>query len=169
MEFFAAGVSSGGIALKHAGRIGEAAVYGAGCYAAGGFPGVAVSTTGVGEEVMQHLLAFRAAQTLVNSDEPEEALQTLLEEEFLHQSHPLNAIQARRFLGLAGVLAVRMRIDQENPSELFGDFLCAHTASSMGFGFVSSALDKPKAFISRLPNASQEGTVACIVAVPLKG
>lgn len=68
----AAGVSSGGIVLKTEGRVGEAAVYGAGCWAQqaaqqaagaaagrqqGVAPALACSVTGVGEHVMRHLLA----------------------------------------------------------------------------------------------------------------
>ena len=78
----AAGVSSGGIVLKTEGRVGEAAVYGAGCWAqqtpgqqglqhglqgqqsaaAGAAPAVACSVTGVGEHVMRHLLARECCQ-----------------------------------------------------------------------------------------------------------
>lgn len=65
-----AGVSSGGIALKVDGRVGEAAVYGAGCWAQDGDPetgrpAVAVSVTGVGERVMAALLARTCAAALL--------------------------------------------------------------------------------------------------------
>eukprot|EP00887_Chlorella_sp_A99_P001075 scaffold14.g1075.t1 len=77
----AAGVSSGGIALKTEGRVGEAAAFGAGCWAqdaaagsdAGGqsagrsSPAVAVSVSGVGERIMRHLLARECACRLVAS------------------------------------------------------------------------------------------------------
>ncbi|KAK2075734.1 hypothetical protein QBZ16_001475 [Prototheca wickerhamii] len=68
----AAGVSSGGIALKRQGRVGEAAIHGAGCWAerwagAGAASercSVGVSTTGVGERVMVHALSRSAGARL---------------------------------------------------------------------------------------------------------
>jgi len=76
----AAAVSSGGLALKAPGRVGEAAVFGAGCWAADGrrgastpattspppalppgVAGVAASVSGVGEAVIRSMLARRAA------------------------------------------------------------------------------------------------------------
>ena len=57
----AAAVSSGGIWLKRDGRLGHAAVPGAGCFAQGA---VAVATTGVGEEIIRtQLVRARARAT----------------------------------------------------------------------------------------------------------
>jgi taspase (threonine aspartase 1) len=56
----ASAVSSGGIAMKTSGRVGEAAVYGAGCWSEESEEtknAVAVSVTGVGERIMKHLVA----------------------------------------------------------------------------------------------------------------
>ncbi|KAG8932700.1 hypothetical protein FRC02_000731 [Tulasnella sp. 418] len=50
----AAGVSSGGILLKLPGRVGEAAIYGAGCWAS---ERVAVSVSGTGEQIIRAALA----------------------------------------------------------------------------------------------------------------
>jgi taspase (threonine aspartase 1) len=64
----ASGVSSGGIALKTSGRVGEASLYGAGCWAQeteNGSHGVAVSVTGVGERIMKHLVARECAMRVL--------------------------------------------------------------------------------------------------------
>lgn len=56
-EMITAGTSSGGITMRIPGRIGDTPIIGAGTYADrnGG-----VSVTGHGEEIMRHMLAFRA-------------------------------------------------------------------------------------------------------------
>ena len=51
---FAAANSTGGISLMLAGRVGDSPIVGAGLYAG---PAGAVATTGVGEEIMRHVLA----------------------------------------------------------------------------------------------------------------
>ena len=78
----AAGVSSGGIALKTPGRVGEGAVHGAGCWADNGvWHRVAVSVTGVGERIMRHSIARVVAEKMVvvGSDDKEECLYGTLE------------------------------------------------------------------------------------------
>ncbi|BDA46619.1 Threonine aspartase 1 at N-terminal half [Coccomyxa sp. Obi] len=65
----AASVSSGGIAMKMDGRVGEAAMFGCGCWAAdveldSGRPAVACSVTGVGEAIMRAGLARACAKAL---------------------------------------------------------------------------------------------------------
>jgi len=67
----ASGVSSGGIAVKTSGRVGEAAIYGAGCWAQEtetGIHRVAVSVTGVGERIMKHLVARECAMRVLSAN-----------------------------------------------------------------------------------------------------
>jgi len=53
--------SSGGINLRLPGRVGDTPIIGAGTYAD---RNVGISTTGHGEEIMRHLLAFRVAHSI---------------------------------------------------------------------------------------------------------
>lgn len=58
---FASAISSGGLMLKYKGRVGHAAVAGAGCWAQGS---IAVTTTGVGEYLIQNLFAKKVHDRL---------------------------------------------------------------------------------------------------------
>ncbi|KAG1055903.1 hypothetical protein G6F43_002163 [Rhizopus delemar] len=82
----ASGVSSGGISLKAPGRVGEAAMYGCGCWAQnekGDVPGVACSTTGTGEQIMRTMLTYKCATRLQNEDDVQSALANTLTKDFL--------------------------------------------------------------------------------------
>ncbi|CAE6471734.1 unnamed protein product [Rhizoctonia solani] len=77
-----AGVSSGGILLKPTGRIGEAACFGAGCWASGArgpLNAVACSISGAGEMIMRAFLAKELAEGVrrPDCDAHEEIEQTL--------------------------------------------------------------------------------------------
>ncbi|KAF9529185.1 nucleophile aminohydrolase [Crepidotus variabilis] len=89
----AAGVSSGGLLLKCPGRIGEAATYGAGCWATTSKDGqsVACSVSGTGEHITKMDLARRIGEVLSavslseqglkeNSGDPHSVLEGLLSE-----------------------------------------------------------------------------------------
>lgn len=69
----AAGVSSGGIAMKFPGRVGEASILGAGTWASCDGIGTSVgcSVTGVGERITKHLIAKRCCDTVLMSREEE--------------------------------------------------------------------------------------------------
>ena len=87
-------VSSGGIALKQPGRVGQASVFGCGCWAQRAQkpkPGssqskssfsVGISTTGCGEHLVRTFLARECAQHLSTSRVPYDALQTVMKEKF---------------------------------------------------------------------------------------
>ncbi|KAH9931095.1 N-terminal nucleophile aminohydrolase [Epithele typhae] len=65
----AAGVSSGGILLKLPGRVGEAAMYGAGCWAS---EQVACSVSGAGEYIMRATLARTLCEAIEEGSQNEE-------------------------------------------------------------------------------------------------
>ena len=85
-------VSSGGIALKQPGRVGQASVFGCGCWAQRGsqpkvstspFSTVGISTTGCGEHLVRTILARECAQHLRTSRRPINALQQVMKEKFV--------------------------------------------------------------------------------------
>ena len=80
-------VSSGGIALKQPGRVGQAAVFGCGCWAQRGSKQklsntVGISTTGCGEHLVRTFLAKECAQSLRISQKPLNSLQEVLKDKF---------------------------------------------------------------------------------------
>ncbi|KAI9268698.1 nucleophile aminohydrolase [Sporodiniella umbellata] len=82
----ASGVSSGGISLKFPGRVGEAAVYGCGCWAQNetyDSPGIACSTTGTGEQIMKTMLTYKCAERLKNEEDVQSAIAETLKKDFL--------------------------------------------------------------------------------------
>ena len=74
-------VSSGGIALKQPGRVGQASCFGCGCWAQKARPSqekpytVGISTTGCGEHLVRTFLARECALELNKSPNPVDALQ----------------------------------------------------------------------------------------------
>ena len=80
-------VSSGGIALKQPGRVGQAAVFGCGCWAQRGSKQkssftVGISTTGCGEHLVRTCLAKECAQHLRTSRKPLTSLKDVMKEKF---------------------------------------------------------------------------------------
>lgn len=75
----AAGTSTGGVAKKMPGRVGDSPIIGAGTYAANGQ--CAVSGTGVGEEFIRHAVAHDIAARLRYTDQSlEDACRTIIHE-----------------------------------------------------------------------------------------
>ncbi|KAG2196038.1 hypothetical protein INT47_005374, partial [Mucor saturninus] len=82
----AAGVSSGGISLKAPGRVGEAAMYGTGCWAQNekeGQAGVACSTTGTGEQIMRTLFTYKCVERISKQEDMKIALVDSFNKDFL--------------------------------------------------------------------------------------
>jgi len=163
----AAAVSSGGIWLKHSGRVGEAAVFGAGCWACdasghGDDASVATSVSGVGEQVMRRLLARASCEALRRgSDGPPGRLASLeaLSSVLLDTPHADGRANGSSTIS-AGVIAVRCapsRASAALDAIPTHELLVAHTTPSFAVGFVSSAFAvgrRPSTYISRRPEGS---------------
>ncbi|NXL80757.1 TASP1 aspartase, partial [Leptocoma aspasia] len=143
----AAAVSSGGLALKHPGRVGQAALYGCGCWAentgAHNPYSTAVSTSGIYYfyKYLMELLSFSVVSSpfLANEDGV-----------------------------LGGVIVLRScrcsaepESSQEKPT-LLVEFLWSHTTESMCVGYMSAQDGKAKTHISRLPPGAVAGQSVAI-------
>ncbi|KAI9483148.1 MAG: threonine aspartase 1-like protein [Benjaminiella poitrasii] len=139
-----AGVSSGGISLKSLGRVGEAAIYGSGCWAQnekGDLPGVACSTTGTGEQIMRTMFTYKCAQHLLKEHDMQTAVTKALTEDFL-ESPFLDVYNEKS----VGTIALRV---QKSSSKTRLEFWYGHVTDAMGIGYMSGTSKKPKTFVSR--------------------
>ena len=141
-------LSSGGIALKFPGRIGQAATFGCGCWAQNGDsekPAVACCTTGCGEHIMRILLAKECCDSLAGDENASLAMTSVFKTKFL-ESPMLKQVR----LKYGGALAVKC---WEGEVEM----VWCHTTKSMCIGYMSSGDKAAKAIMSRLPDASVPG------------
>ncbi|KIK76200.1 hypothetical protein PAXRUDRAFT_443854 [Paxillus rubicundulus Ve08.2h10] len=175
----AAGVSSGGLLLKYSGRIGEAATYGAGCWAEqspDGQTGLACSISGAGEHIMRAGLARTIADVLCPNESSGEAdaevdvheflMKTLLERFHIPtqahgEAHPN-----------AGVLL--MTKEAQEAGDPMPRLWCAFTTESMAIAYGSSEKPTPKARILRRPKAAKTtlqmpASPVYITALPFHG
>ncbi|NWX87448.1 TASP1 aspartase, partial [Nothoprocta pentlandii] len=143
----AAAVSSGGLALKHPGRVGQAALYGCGCWAentgARNPYSTAVSTSGI-------CYFYKYFRMFLSC--------TLVSSPFLANEDGV----------LGGVIVLRScrcaaesDSSQEKPT-LLVEFLWSHTTESMCVGYMSAQDGKAKTHISRLPPGAVAGQSVAI-------
>ncbi|NXY59199.1 TASP1 aspartase, partial [Callaeas wilsoni] len=158
----AAAVSSGGLALKHPGRVGQAALYGCGCWAentgAHNPYSTAVSTSGIYYfyKYLMKLLSFSVIKTIpIASNSPQ-------------QFCPGSPFLANEDGVLGGVIVLRScrcsaepESSQEKPT-LLVEFLWSHTTESMCVGYMSAQDGKAKTHISRLPPGAVAGQSVAI-------
>ncbi|KAI0212712.1 Threonine aspartase 1 [Lamellibrachia satsuma] len=147
-------VSSGGIVLKQPGRLGQAALYGCGCWAENNVQeqlGVGISTSGCGEHLTKTLLARECAFCLKNDENPTTALSDTFESKFLRSPY-IQSVEQK----LGGALAVKVQTT-DTCGEMDVEVLWAHTTDSMCVAFMSTESSNPKALISRLPEGKRCG------------
>ncbi|KAH9083475.1 asparaginase [Lactarius deliciosus] len=143
----AAGVSSGGLLLKPSGRVGEAAVFGAGCWAERLSDGrsIACSVSGQGELIVQSsmakTLAERIAANTAAEGDTHDVLRSVLVDHFYSKWHSRGEHQPA-----VGVLLLTRGMDgDEGTTRLW----CAFTTQSMAVAYSSSQHPKPKALVLR--------------------
>ncbi|XP_076034377.1 taspase 1 isoform X2 [Oratosquilla oratoria] len=151
--YVASAVSSGGLLLKHSGRVGQAAVYGCGCWAENNCEGsglnISVSTSGCGEHLIRTMFARLCAQSAIDPQPLGTKLVDSINTNFL-ESGFLEGIQHR----MAGSLILR-----HCPSSATTDLYWLHTTRTMGVGFMTTADTKAQAHFSELPSERIGGTV----------
>ncbi|KAH9519544.1 taspase, threonine aspartase, 1 [Bulinus truncatus] len=148
----ASAASSGGIWLKHTGRLGAASVYGAGCWAQNESssvkPGVAAVTSGCGEQLMKTLLAKSCCDSTRSSDNLTQTLVSSFKETFLESEFLIGSSEK-----FAGVLLLRTVQNENREVEV----AWIHSTASMCLGFLSGQSKAPTATMSRLENNSLPG------------
>ncbi|XP_015138991.1 threonine aspartase 1 isoform X5 [Gallus gallus] len=162
----AAAVSSGGLALKHPGRVGQAALYGCGCWAENTGArtpySTAVSTSGCGEHLVRTILA-RECSCALQTEDAHQALLETMQNKFIGSPFLANEDGV-----LGGVIVLRScrcsaepELSQEKPT-LLVEFLWSHTTESMCVGYMSAQDGKAKTHISRLPPGAVAGQSVAI-------
>ncbi|KAL2083297.1 hypothetical protein ACEWY4_021070 [Coilia grayii] len=154
----AAAVSSGGLAMKHPGRVGQAALFGCGCWAQNSCNAnpysTAVSTSGCGEHLMRTMLA-RECSAALQAEDAHQALLEAMQTKFIR-----SPFLASEDCVLGGVIVLRCCRCVETSSDiqaLLVEFLWSHTTESMCVGYMSAQDSKAKTHISRLPPGAVAG------------
>ncbi|XP_030372630.1 threonine aspartase 1 [Scaptodrosophila lebanonensis] len=149
----AAGCSSGGILLKMPGRVGQAATYGAGCWATDTDElSVATCTTGNGEYLMKTLLAREICNDAFSSDCAVTSLHNTFQQKFLDS--PLLPQQHEHYAGALTLLYY--------PKSSAGEVMWSHTTQSFCVGYMATTQKVPKFVHSPLPTYNVAGK-SCIV------
>ncbi|XP_048456530.1 threonine aspartase 1 isoform X3 [Rhincodon typus] len=144
----AAAVSSGGLAMKHPGRVGQAAVYGCGCWAENtSGPNVystAVSTSGCGEHLVRTMLA-RECSVALQAEDAHQALLETMQKKFIRS--PFLAHEDSVLGGVIVLRCCKCSLESEssiNTQPLLVEFLWSHTTESMCVGYMSTQDGKAK-------------------------
>ncbi|RXG70804.1 Threonine aspartase 1 [Armadillidium vulgare] len=150
----ASAVSSGGILLKHSGRVGQAAVYGCGSWAENNYENsdfnIAVSTSGCGEHLIRTTFGRICAQSTFSTDPLGTSFAKDIQEKFL-DSKFLKDVDSP----MGGCLSVRY--DRTSGTK---DLFWLHSTRSMGVAYLIADKKNPQALFSILPEDRVGKTVA---------
>nr|CAD7414578.1 unnamed protein product [Timema poppensis] len=158
----ASACSSGGIALKHPGRVGQAGVYGCGCWAENtdGQSAIAACTSGCGEYLVKTCLAREVSQDIKVASCCIKGLHDTMTNKFVNSPVLRNVPIDNR---LGGVIVLKCSQDEST-----GEFLWAHSTNTMMISYMSIADRKPKTSLSVLPKGIAPGSQVTVEAVPFK-
>ncbi|OAD58864.1 Threonine aspartase 1 [Eufriesea mexicana] len=134
--------SSGGIILKHPGRVGQAGMWGCGTWAHKNKYSIGTSTSGCGEHLIRTLLARTVAEAISDSSCPITNLYHSMKTDFIDSKFLYDLEQK-----LGGVIAIRYA-----PQEGLGDFLWSHSTNSMIIGYMNSNEQTPMSHMAVLPS-----------------
>ncbi|KAG9319621.1 hypothetical protein KVV02_003510 [Mortierella alpina] len=177
----ASGVSSGGIAMKFPGRVSEAAIFGAGCWAQDASEtsaGFACSMTGAGEQICKTLLAKSCMETMVSEDDDTASAANTVLDHFMN--NPLLRSYGEKHAGFIAAKVDPLGSDPNvidstatsggcgaypaaTTAPVRGDFVIAHTTKTMGVAYMSTRDERPKAMMSlRKPGLNKAVFIAAM-------
>ncbi|EIW83269.1 N-terminal nucleophile aminohydrolase, partial [Coniophora puteana RWD-64-598 SS2] len=144
----AACVSSGGLLLKYSGRVGEAAIFGAGCWAQqSSAGGMACSVSGGGEHIARCSLARALGEALHDPCDAHEVLQDVLTRKF---SRPLQARGERD--PQAGMLLLTKEASESGDTR--ARLWCGFTTKTMAVGYATWPGSSPRIKVLRRETTS---------------
>ncbi|RPA91374.1 N-terminal nucleophile aminohydrolase [Choiromyces venosus 120613-1] len=142
----AAGSSSGGIGMKHRGRIGPAALIGVGTWISReGQSVVAATCSGTGEQMAHTLIASKSVNRMMTMEDEIEALGKSIEEDFMGSRIVKESIMS----SAVGIMAIK--IDKDSSKDRIR-FLYGHTTDSMVMAHMTPSMKDPETIMSRNRN-----------------
>lgn len=156
----AAAASSGGIMLKQPGRVGQAALFGCGCWAQNKLKdqstAIACCTSGCGESLIKTFFARECALQMLSDDVSAICLKESIQTKFL-ESPFLRHHKEKQ----TGVLILKC-------SDSIAEFLWGHTTASMCIGYQSTSSKKPTSWISRQSQQTQSCNTILVEGTTIK-
>ncbi|KAL7276186.1 hypothetical protein RUND412_000837 [Rhizina undulata] len=139
----AAGSSSGGIGMKHRGRVGPAALVGVGTWIkAEDDIAVAATCSGTGEQMAHTLIASKAVDRMFYTEDELDGMQKCIERDFMGST----AVKESKMTAAVGIMGVK--VDRgSKPKRIH--FLYGHTTDSMALAHMTSAMREPETVMSR--------------------
>ncbi|NXQ84001.1 TASP1 aspartase, partial [Nyctibius grandis] len=159
----AAAVSSGGLALKHPGRVGQAALYGCGCWAENTGAHTPYSTAVSTSGICYFYKYFKKCSCALQTEDAHQALLETMQNKFI--GSPFLANEEGVLGGVIVLRSCRCSAEPESSQEkptLLVEFLWSHTTESMCVGYMSAQDGKAKTHISRLPPGAVAGQSVAI-------